>query len=107
MSSKLWLAAAGSALALTVSMAAQAQPPPAPGSAATAPAAADTPQVTPFGIGFTLPREWTARSGPGWVDLRPPEGDADFVIVDAGEAKDGLEAAATAWTMFRPPGEDS
>ena len=102
MRSKLWLAAAGSALALAFCMAAQAQPAtPVP---ATAPAAADTPQVTPFGIGFTLPREWTARSGPGWVDLRPPEGDADFVIVDAGEAKDGLEAAATAWTMFRPPG---
>ena len=73
MRSKLWWAAAGSALALAFCMAAQAQPAtPVP---ASAPAAADTPQVTPFGIGFTLPREWTARSGPGWADAGPPSRD--------------------------------
>ena len=107
MRSKIWLTAAGSALALALSAAAQAQPavspsPPTPASAS--PAAADTPQVTPFGIAFTLPKDWTARSGPGWVDVRPPEGDSDIVIVDAGEAKDGSDAASKAWAMFRPPG---
>lgn len=73
-----------------------------PGS--VTPAAADTPQVTPFGIAFTAPKDWTAVSGAGWVDLRPPEGDSDIVIVDAGEAKDGSEAVAKAWAMFRPGG---
>jgi CubicO group peptidase (beta-lactamase class C family) len=72
--------------------------------ASVAPAAVDTPQVTPFGVAFTLPKDWAAKSGAGWVDLRPPEGDSDIVIVDAGEAKDGPDAAAKAWTMFRPPG---
>ena len=72
--------------------------------ASVSPATADTPQVAPFGVAFTVPKDWTAKSGPGWVDVRPPEGDSDIVIVDAGEAKDGPEAAAKAWAMFRPPG---
>ncbi len=38
------------------------------------------------------------------MDVRPPEGDSDLVIVDAGEAKDGAEAAAKAWALFRPGG---
>src|SRR5579862_5639111 len=85
--------------------AAQAQgAPPASTSSFAAPAAADTPQVAPFGVAFTLPKDWTAKSGTGWVDLRPPEGDSDLVIVDAGEAKDGPEAAAKAWALFSPPG---
>jgi CubicO group peptidase (beta-lactamase class C family) len=79
-----------------------AQPAAAPPSAA--PAAADTPMVAPFGVSFTVPKDWTARNGAGFVDLRPPEGDSDIVIVDAGEAKDGLEAAAKAWALFRPGG---
>ena len=102
MRSKMWLAAAGSLLALGLAAPAVAQPAPPP--AAVTPAGADTPQVTPFGIGFTLPKDWTASSGPGWVDVRPPEADADFFIVDAGEAKDGPAAAAKAWAMVRPGG---
>ena len=104
MRSKVWLTAAGSVLALALAAAAEAQTasPTAPASAS--PATADTPQVTPFGVAFTLPKDWTAKSGPGWVDARPPEGDSDLVIVDAGEAKDGPEAAAKAWAIFRPPG---
>jgi CubicO group peptidase (beta-lactamase class C family) len=108
MRSGLCSAAAGSALVLILSAAAAAQPapppspPPAPASVQAA--AADTPQVTPFGIGYILPKDWTLKSGSGWVDARPPEGDSDFVIVDAGAAKDGPEAAAKAWAQFRPPG---
>ena len=105
MRSKMWLTAAGSVLALALAAAAQAQPAsPAPAPASTSPGAADTPQVTPFGVAFTLPKDWAAKSGPGWVDLRPPEADSDIVIVDAGEAKDGPDAASKAWAMFRPPG---
>ena len=107
--SNRWLAVLAASAAMGAWCgAAQAQGP-APASPAAAPgpslpAAADAPQVTPFGIGFTLPKDWTAKSGPGFVDVRPPEGDSDIVIVDAGEAKDGPEAAAKAWAMFRPGG---
>ena len=106
MRSKTWLTAVGPVLALALSAVAEAQPAPAPTppAAALSPAAADTPQVAPFGVAFTLPKDWMSKSGPGWVDLRPPEGDSDFVIVDAGEAKDGSDAAAKAWALFRPPG---
>jgi CubicO group peptidase (beta-lactamase class C family) len=77
----------------------------APLSAASSLSAADdTPQVTSFGIAFTLPKDWTAKNGSGWVDLRPPEEDSDLVIVDVGEAKDGVDAAAKAWALFRPGG---
>ena len=72
--------------------------------ASLSPAAADTPQVASFGVAYTVPKDWTVSSGPGWVDVRPPEGDSDFVIVDAGEAKDGPDAAAKAWALFRPGG---
>ena len=101
MRSRLWSTAAGSALALILSAAATAQPATAP---SPPPAAADTPQTTPFGIGFILPKDWSSRSGPGWVDVQPPEADSDIVIVDAGEAKDGPDAAAKAWALFRPAG---
>ena len=104
MRSKIWLMVAGSVLGLALSAAAQTQSPAPPAPASASPVAADTPQVTPFGIAFTLPKDWTARSGAGWVDVRPPEADSDFVIVDAGQAKDGPDAAAKAWAMFRPPG---
>ena len=105
MRSKMWLMAVGSVLAMTMAAGAQAQPaPPAAPPASVSPAAADTPQVAPFGVSYTVPKDWTAKSGPGWVDLRPPEADSDIVIVDAGEAKDGPEAAAKAWALFRPPG---
>ena len=97
-------AAAAAVLAASSGAAlAQATPTSSP-PASVAPAAADTPQVAPFGVAFTVPKDWTARSGSGWVDLRPPEGDSDIVLVDAGEAKDGAEAAAKAWMLFRPPG---
>lgn len=105
MRSRSFSVVAAGALALALAAAATAQPaatPPPP--AAAQPVAADTPQATPFGIDFTLPKEWSSRSGPGWVDARPPEGDSDIVIVDVGEAKDGPEAAAKAWALFRPPG---
>ena len=83
---------------------AQGAPTASPPAASVAPVTADTPQVAPFGVAFTVPKDWTEKSGPGWVDVRPPEGDSDIVIVDAGEAKDGPEAAAKAWALFRPPG---
>ena len=104
MRSKMCLTAVGLLLGLALSEIAEAQPAPSPPAASPLPAATDTPQVTPFGIAFTLPKDWTAKSGPAWVDLSPPEGDSDIVIVDAGEAKDGAEAAAKAWALFRPPG---
>jgi len=105
MSSKLFSVTAGSALALILAAAAVAQPAATPSpTPASQPVAADTPQATPFGINFTLPKEWSSRSGPGWVDALPPEGDSDIVIVDAGAAKDGPDAAAKAWALFRPPG---
>jgi CubicO group peptidase (beta-lactamase class C family) len=105
MSSRLFSAAAGSALALALAAttAAQQAATPSPASAAQG-VAADTPQATPFGVTFTLPKDWSSRSGPGWVDSLPPEGDSDIVIVDAGQANDGPEAAAKAWALFRPPG---
>jgi CubicO group peptidase (beta-lactamase class C family) len=105
MSSRLFSAAAGFALALVLVAAVTAQQPATPSPPPAAPAvAADTPEATPFGITFTLPKDWSSKSGPGWVDALPPEGDSDIVIVDAGEAKDGPEAAAKAWALFRPPG---
>jgi hypothetical protein len=105
MSSRLFSAAGGCALALALVVAAAAEPPATPPpSPAPQPVAADTPQATPFGVDFTLPKDWSSRGGPGWVDALPPEGDSDIVIVDGGEAKDGPEAAAKAWALFRPPG---
>ena len=105
MRSKMWTAVMASVLGMTLSATAGAQPAPAaPPAASLSPVAADTPQVAPFGVGFTVPKDWTASSGPGWVDIRPPEADSDIVIVDAGEAKDGPDAAAKAWALFRPPG---
>ena len=105
MRSKTWLTFVGSVLAMALSGAAGAQPAPtSPPASMAGPAAADTPQIAPFGVAFTVPKDWTARSGEGWVDIRPPEADSDIVIVDAGEAKDGPEAAAKAWALFRPPG---
>src|ERR1700722_6805846 len=105
MSSKLFSAMAACVLALVLAAAAPAQPAATPSpSPASQPVAADTPQSTPFGITFTLPKDWSSRTGPGWVDALPPEGDSDIVIVDAGAAKDGPEAASKAWAMFRPPG---
>ena len=97
--------AAAAAMAASSGIA-TAQGAPAASAPATSlsPAAADTPQVAPFGVAFTVPKDWTAHSAPGWVDLRPPEGDSDIVIADAGEAKDGAEAAAKAWALFRPGG---
>lgn len=77
------------------------QAPPTTPPASVSPAAADTPRVAPFGVAFTLPKDWTAKNGPGLVDLRPPEGDSDIVIVDAGAAKDAQEAITKAWTQFR------
>jgi hypothetical protein len=78
MSSKLFSAVAGSVLTLTLAVSAVAQPAatPPPPPAAQQPVAADTPQTTPFGINFTLPKDWSSRSGTGWVDARPPEGDS-------------------------------
>ena len=93
MRSGVWLGAAGSALALVLGSAAAAQP-----------AATDTPEVLGSGGTFTLPRDWSLTRGPGFVDIRPPEGDGDLVIVDVPEAKDGAEAAAKAWAMYRPAG---
>ena len=105
MRSKTWLTFVGPVLGMALSGAAGAQPAPAsPPASMAAPAAADTPQIAPFGVAFTVPKDWTARSGQGWVDIRPPEADSDIVIVDAGEAKDGPDAAAKAWALFRPPG---
>ena len=100
-SKKIWLASAGAVLGLMMSTGAVAQPA-APASAA--PAAADTPETLPSGTTFTLPKDWSLRSGPGWMDARPPEGDSDIVVVDVPGAKDGPDAAARAWALFRPPG---
>jgi CubicO group peptidase (beta-lactamase class C family) len=105
MRSKMWLAAAGSVLGLALSTAAQAQPAAAPSPAAAAsasPVVADTPETLPSGGTFTLPRDWSLKSGPGWVDARPPEGDSDLVIVEVEAAKDGPDAAAKAWAVFKP-----
>jgi CubicO group peptidase (beta-lactamase class C family) len=102
---RLFSVAAGSTLALILAAAVAAQPAETPSPLPEAHAVAtDTPQTTPFGINFTLPKDWSSRSGPDWVDALPPEGDSDIVIVDAGDAKDGPEAASKAWALFRPPG---
>jgi len=103
MRSNLWSTAAMAALGLILAQPAAAQPA-SPAASAAQPVSADTPQTTPFGISFTLAKDWRSTSGPSWVAVQPPEGDADIAIVDAGEAKDGAEAAAKAWALFRPPG---
>ncbi len=105
MRSKMLAVSAASVLALVLSTAAAAQPAAAPAPATPgAPAAADTPETLPSGTTFTLPKDWSLSSGPGWMDARPPEGDSDLVVVEVAEAKDGPDAAAKAWAAFRPPG---
>lgn len=53
------------------------------------------------GVTFTLPKDWSSKSGPGWLDALPPKGDADIVIVNADAVTNGAEAAAKAWALFR------
>ena len=64
--------------------------------------AADTPGKTASGVAYTQPKDWTATSrGPATV-FAAPEGNLSLVVVDVGSAANAQEAAARAWTLYRP-----
>ena len=63
---------------------------------------ADTPQVTPGGASFTLPKGWSMVSGKDMVVLQPPETDTHVVIFDAPAAKDAKDAVTAAWSAYKP-----
>lgn len=98
MRSSSWLVAAGGVVALLSAV---------PAGAASLPTTstvevADTSQTTAFGVGLTVPKDWTLRSMPGAVVLAPPESGTEVAVVDEPTAADGADAAARAWRLFRP-----
>ena len=73
-----------------------------PAQTAGAAATADTPGKTVSGVAFTQPKDWTATvRGPATI-LAAPEGNLNIAVVDVGAAPGAKEAAATAWTHYRP-----
>jgi CubicO group peptidase (beta-lactamase class C family) len=74
-------------------------------SMAAEPAAAPTADQashTPAGSPFLQPAEWSARVEANRVILSPPESDVHLAIVEGISAADAKEAAAAAWTAYRP-----
>ena len=70
--------------------------------AAQAPAAADTPGRTSSGVTYTQPKNWTAAvKGPATI-FAAPEANLSIAVVDAGQAPGAREAAAKAWSLYKP-----
>ncbi len=88
---------ATSCVAFTGMARAQEPPPTAPAGAA-----ADLPRVAPSGATFTLPKGWSLTPAPQFAIAQPPETDTRVAIVDVGEATDAKDAAAKAWSLYRP-----
>jgi CubicO group peptidase (beta-lactamase class C family) len=65
-------------------------------------AAADTPGKTASGVAYTQPRDWTATvRGPATI-FAAPEGNLSIAVVEAGTAAGAQEAAAKAWSLYKP-----
>ena len=62
----------------------------------------ETPQATPSGATFTLPKDWSVETRGAVVVASPPEPDAHIAIVDVASARDAKDAAAQAWKLYRP-----
>jgi hypothetical protein len=58
--------------------------------------------VMPSGVTVTVPQFWSFHRAPLLLVLRPPEVDTQIAIVDGGGASDALDAAAHAWSIYRP-----
>jgi CubicO group peptidase (beta-lactamase class C family) len=71
---------------------------------AQTPAPADTPGKTASGVQYVQPKDWTATTQGQAILFAAPEGDLRIVVVDIGGAADGKDAAAKAWTAYRPDG---
>ncbi len=65
-------------------------------------AAADTPGKTSAGLIFTQPKEWTADTHGPVTLFKAPEGNLSVAVVEVGTAANAQEAAAKAWTLYRP-----
>lgn len=72
------------------------------GIALAEPVTADTPEKTASGATFTVPKAWSVETKPSVVIASPPETDAHIAIVDIDAATDAKDAAAKAWTLYRP-----
>lgn len=70
--------------------------------AAHAQVSADTPGKTSAGIAYTQPKDWTVATKGGVTVLSAPERNLDIVLVDVGTAADAADAAAKAWTLYKP-----
>lgn len=66
------------------------------------PAGVETPERTPSGATFTLPKAWSVRTQGAVVVASPPEPDAHLAIVDVGAAADAKDAATKAWALYNP-----
>ncbi len=63
---------------------------------------ADTPEKTPSGATFTLPKAWSVQTRGAVVLASPPESDAHLALVDVGAAANAEAAAAKAWALYNP-----
>jgi CubicO group peptidase (beta-lactamase class C family) len=79
-----------SALSLPASLAAQVRAP------------SDAPGKTGSGISYTQPKDWTATSRGAVTIFAAPEGNLNVAVVDAGAAPDAQQAAAKAWSLYKP-----
>lgn len=65
-------------------------------------AAADTPGKTASGIAFTQPKDWAASNKGAVTIVTAPEGNLNLAVVDAGAAASAQDAAAKAWSLYKP-----
>jgi hypothetical protein len=93
---RAWLIAALCAIALSAPVFAADTAPPAQATSA------DTPEKTPSGATFTLAKDWALARHDNYVVASSSEGDTLLVIADIAQAKDAADAAAQAWTLYRP-----
>ena len=70
------------------------------GAASAQPVSADTPEKTPAGATFTLPKAWSLQTQDSVVVASPPEADTHLAIVEVGAAADAKAAAAKAWSLY-------
>lgn len=92
---KLHLLATVAIFASVVPLEARAQ-----SSATTTGVAEDHPGRTATGTSFTVPKAWSSRADPRYIEIAAPEGDAKLAIVDVGEMPDARTAVDTAWKIY-------
>lgn len=69
---------------------------------AQAPVAVDTAGTTGAGVGYTVPKAWTATTQGRTTVFTAPGNDLRIAVVDVGAAADASAATAAAWTAFDP-----